>query len=91
MSNDIFESVSQRVCGEETPQNRRIRQVADELRRRCELYEAQFRDGEKDVNNLDVFLLCQTQIMMILVVKVLVGTVGMNLTDKNLEMSTCSS
>ena len=29
--------------------------------------------------------------MMILVVKVLVGTVGMNLTDKNLEMSTCSS
>ena len=54
MSNDILESVSQRVCGEETPQNRRIRQVADELRRRCELYEAQFRDGEKDVNNLDV-------------------------------------
>ena len=64
---------------------------SNELRRRCELYEAQFRDGEKDVNNLDVFLLCQTQIMMILVVKVLVGTVGMNLTDKNLEMSTCSS
>lgn len=54
MSNDIFESVSQRVCGEETPQNRRIRQVADELRRRCELYEAQFRDGEKDVNHLDI-------------------------------------
>ena len=64
---------------------------SNELRRRCELYEAQFRDGEKDVNNLDVFLLCQTQIMMILVVKVLVGTEGMNLTDKNLEMSTCSS
>ena len=54
MSNDILEPVSQRGCGEETPQNRRIRQVADELRRRCELYEAQLRDGEKDVNYLDV-------------------------------------
>ena len=54
MSNDIPESVSQRGCGEETPQNRTIRQVADELCRRCELYEAQFRDGEKDVNHLDV-------------------------------------
>ena len=54
MSNDIPEPVSQRGCGEETPQNRRIRQVADELCRRCELYEAQFRDGEKDVNRLDV-------------------------------------
>lgn len=54
MSNDILESVSQRGCGEETPQNRRIRQVADELCRRCELYEAQFRDGKNDVNRLDV-------------------------------------
>ena len=54
MSNDIPEPVSQRGCGEETPQNRRIRQVADELCRRCELYEAQFRDGKNDVNRLDV-------------------------------------
>lgn len=54
MSNDILESVSQRGSGEETPQNRRIRQVADELRGRCELYEAQLRDGEKDVNHLDI-------------------------------------
>ena len=54
MSNDVPESVSQRGSGEETPQNRRIRQVADELCRRCELYEAQLRDGEKDVNHLDV-------------------------------------
>ena len=54
MSNDILESVSQRGSGEETPQNRRIRHVADELRGRCELYEAQLRDGEKDVNHLDI-------------------------------------
>ena len=54
MSNDILESVSQRGSGEETPQNRRIRQVADELRGRCELYEAQLRDGEKDVKHLDI-------------------------------------
>ena len=54
MSNDILEPVSQRISGEETPQNRRIRQVADELRGRCELYEAQLRDGEKDVNHLDI-------------------------------------
>lgn len=54
MSDDILESVSQRGCGEETPQNRRIRQVADELRGRCELYEAQLRDGKTDVNHLDI-------------------------------------
>lgn len=54
MSNDILEPVSQRGSGKETPQNRRIRQVADELCRRCELYEAQLRDGEKNVNHLDV-------------------------------------
>ncbi len=54
MSNDILEPVSQRISGEETPQNRRIRQVADELYRCCELYEAQLRNGEKDVNHLDV-------------------------------------
>ena len=46
MNNDVFESISQGVDGEEAPQNRRISQVADELRRGCELYEAQLRDGE---------------------------------------------
>ena len=48
MSNDVFESISQRVDGEETPQNRRISQVANELCRGCELYETQLRDGEGD-------------------------------------------
>ena len=44
MTDDIFESVSQRVDGEETAENSRIREVAYELHRRCQLYEAQFRD-----------------------------------------------
>ena len=54
MKDDIFESVSQRGSGEETAENRRIHEVADELRRRCQLYEAQFRDGQNDVNRLEV-------------------------------------
>ena len=48
MNNDISEPVPQRGSGEETPQNRRIHEVANELHRRCQLYEAQFRDGQTD-------------------------------------------
>lgn len=54
MNNDVFESISQRVDGEETPQNRRISKVANELRRGCELYEAQLRDGGSNVTRLDI-------------------------------------
>ena len=54
MSNDISESVSQRGSGEETPQNRRIHEVADELHRRCQLYEAQFRDGQEHLSRFDI-------------------------------------
>ncbi len=54
MNDDISESVSQRGSGEETAENCRIREVADELRRRCQLYEAQLRDSQSDVNHLDV-------------------------------------
>ena len=54
MDYDISESVSQRGSGEETAENRRIREIADELRRRCQLYEAQLRDSQSDVNHLDV-------------------------------------
>jgi len=53
MTNDIFEQLSQRSSDEETPENRRIHEVADELRRRCRLYEAQFRSSKKDVNAFD--------------------------------------
>ena len=54
MNYDIPESVSQRGSREETAENRRIHEVADELRRRCQLYEAQLRDGQSDVNHLEV-------------------------------------
>ena len=54
MKDDILESVSQRGSGEETAENSRIHEVADELRRRCQLYEAQFRDGQNNVSRLDV-------------------------------------
>ena len=54
MSNDISESVSQRGYGAETPQNRRIYEISDELRRRCQLYEAQFRDGQETINHFEV-------------------------------------
>ena len=49
MKDDILESVSQRGSGEETAENRRILEVADELCRRCQLYEAQLRDGKGNV------------------------------------------
>ena len=54
MNYDISESVSQRSSGEETAENRRIHEIADELRRRCQLYEAQLRDSQSDVNHLDL-------------------------------------
>ena len=54
MNYDIPESVSQRSSGEETAENRRIHEVTDELHRRCQLYEAQLRDGQGDVNRLEV-------------------------------------
>ena len=54
MSDDILESVSQRGSGAETAENRRIKEIADELHRRCQLYEAQLRDSKGDVNHLDV-------------------------------------
>ena len=53
MTYDISESVSQRGSGEETEENRRILEIADELRRRCQLYEAQLRDGEEHVTPLE--------------------------------------
>ena len=54
MNDDIPESVSQRGRGEEIAENRRIYEVSDELRRRCQLYEAQFRDGQEHVSRLEV-------------------------------------
>ena len=54
MSDDIFQSVSQRSRGEEIAENRRIYEVSDELYRRCQIYEAQLRDGQELVNHFEV-------------------------------------
>ena len=48
MTNDISESISQGFGGEETEETRRIQEIADELGRRCSLYETQFREGKAD-------------------------------------------
>jgi len=50
MNDDLFQSVSQRSIGAQDAENRRIEAVADELCRRCKLYEAQFRDGQSHVS-----------------------------------------
>jgi len=54
MNYDLSQSVSQRGSGEETAENRRILEVADELHRRCQLYEAQLRDSQNDVGRFEV-------------------------------------
>ena len=50
MNDDLFQSISQRSIGAQDAENRRIKAVADELRRRCKLYEAQRRDGQSHVS-----------------------------------------
>ena len=50
MNDDLFQSVPQGSIGAQDAENRRIEAVADELRRRCKLYEAQRRDGQSYVS-----------------------------------------
>lgn len=50
MNNDLFQSVPQGGIGAQEAENRRIEAIADELRRRCKLYEAQRRDGQSHVS-----------------------------------------
>ena len=54
MNDDISQSVSQRGRGEEIAENRRIYEIADELFRRCQLHEAQLRDGQEYVSHFEV-------------------------------------
>ena len=54
MSHDLLKPVSQGSDGAQAEENRRIAEVADELRRCCQLYEAQLRDGQNDVTRLDI-------------------------------------
>ena len=50
MDYDISQSVSQGSFGAQDAENRRIEAIADELRRRCELYEAQRGDCQPHVS-----------------------------------------
>ena len=48
MNDDIFKSVSQGSNGAYDEENRRIREISDELQRLCRLHEKESRDGKGD-------------------------------------------
>ena len=50
MKYDLFESISQRSHREKDSENRRIAEIADEIRRRSSVYEAESGFGEKHVS-----------------------------------------
>ena len=50
MTDGIFQSISQRIGREETQENRRIQEIADELRRRCCVYEKEYGTSSSNVN-----------------------------------------
>ena len=52
MDYDILQSVSQGSDGAQDAENSRIEAITDELRRRCELYEAQRGTGQAHVTPL---------------------------------------
>ena len=54
MNYDILKSVSQGGDRTQDAENCRIEAIADELRRRCELYETQLRNGKEHVSRLEV-------------------------------------
>lgn len=53
MKYDLSESISQRSSGEKDAENHRIKEIANEIRRRCQLYETEFGNGEKHVNRFE--------------------------------------
>ena len=54
MNYDILESVSQGSDGAQDAENSRIAAIADELRRRSKLYEAQHGDGQPHVSPFEI-------------------------------------
>ena len=53
MDYDLFQPVPQGIVGAQDAENRRIEAIADELRRRCKLYEAQCRDSKPHVSSFE--------------------------------------
>ena len=54
MSNDILKSVSQGSNGAYDEENRRIREISDELQRLCRLHEEESRDGKGDGGRFEI-------------------------------------
>ena len=54
MGNDVFEPISQRVRGAEDEENRRIQEIADELSRRCCVYEEELRESQNNVRSSEI-------------------------------------
>ena len=54
MKYDLSESISQRSSGEKDSENHRIKEIADEIRRRCQLYETESGDSKVHVNRFEV-------------------------------------
>ena len=53
MNDDIFQPVPQGSIGAQDAENRRINAIADELRRRCQLYEAQRGNSQPHVSSFE--------------------------------------
>ena len=53
MKYDLSESISQRSSGEKDAENHRIKEIANELRRRCQLYEAESRNSQGNVTHFE--------------------------------------
>ena len=54
MNDDFFKSVSQGSNGAYDAENRRIREISDELQRLCRLHEAQLRTGQEDRSRFEI-------------------------------------
>ena len=54
MAHDVFESISQRSRGAEDEENRRIQEIADELSRRCCVYEEELRESQNNVRSSEI-------------------------------------
>ena len=54
MGDDVFKSISQRIDGTYDEENRRIKEISDELQKLCRLHEAQLRDGKENVNCYEI-------------------------------------
>ena len=54
MSDDLFESISQGGDSEETQENCRIYEIANEILRCCQLYDSKLRGSKENVSRLDI-------------------------------------